>query len=85
MEEMLMNKEEYKYKLIIEQLRKINIRIQRLEKEVLNLKKLTEENIEIDDKIYNLSKYEKIENILINSSNKIKDSIILSLMAKINS
>lgn len=80
-----MNKEEYKYKLIIEQLRKINIRIQRLEKEVLNLKKLTEENIEIDDKIYNLSKYEKIENILINSSNKIKDSIILSLMAKINS
>lgn len=78
-----MNNEEYKYKIIVEQLKKINKKIQKLDKDVLNLKNLTKKTILIDNQIYNLSRFEKIDKVLINSSNIINENIIPSLMDKI--
>lgn len=78
-----MNNEEYKYKIIVEQLKKINKKIQKLDKDVLNLKNLTKKTILIDNQIYNLSRFEKIDKVLINSSNIINENIIPSLMNKI--
>lgn len=83
MGEILMNNEEYKYKIIVEQLKKINKKIQKLDKDVLNLKNLTKKTILIDNQIYNLSRFEKIDKVLINSSNIINENIIPSLMDKI--
>lgn len=78
-----MNNEEYKYKIIVEQLKKINKKIQKLDKDILNLKNLTKKTILIDNQIYNLSRFEKIDKVLINSSNIINENIIPSLMNKI--
>lgn len=78
-----MNNEEYKYKIIVEQLKKINMKIQKLDKEVLNLKNLTKKTILINNQIYNLSRFEKIDKDLNNSSNIINENIIPSLIEKI--
>ena len=78
-----MNNEEYKYKIIVEQLKKINKKIQKLDKDVLDLKSLTKKTILVDNQIYNLSRFEKIDKVLINSSNIINKNIIPSLMDKI--
>lgn len=83
MGEILMNNEEYKYKIIVEQLKKINKKIQKLDKDVLDLKSLTKKTILVDNQIYNLSRFEKIDKVLINSSNIINKNIIPSLMDKI--
>lgn len=74
----------YRYKNVLEQVKIIDIKIQRLNNKILHLKEKTEKIILIDNEIYNLSKFETINTILDESLNVINDNIIPSLIKKIS-